>query len=89
MADRAPMETYLLIVIGVLIVLVGLFSLGSLGITLSFVLAMLEPSEAEVEWWDVAGGLMFCFIGVAAAVLLIKFYRVIERRGAFEPPHRR
>ena len=85
---RTPRETYFLVVLGALVVVFGLFMLFSLGITLSFVLTLLGPSEAEVNWWDVAGGLLFCFIGVAAVVLLIKLYRVIERRGAFDPPHR-
>lgn len=89
MTSRTARESYFLIVIGVLIVVVGLFSLGSLGITFSFVLAILQASEAEFSWLDVAGGLLVCSIGVAATVILIKFYRVIERRGAFEPPHRR
>ena len=83
------MERYLLSVTGVLVVVVGLFSLGSLGITFSFVLAMLDRSEAELTWLDVVGGLLICSIGLVATFLLIKFYRVIERRGAFEPPHRR
>ena len=88
MAVRTPRETYFLIVLGGLIAIVGLFLLGSLGVTLSFVLMLLNRSNAEVGWWDVAGGLLFCSIGVAAVVALTKFYRVIERRGAFDPPRR-
>mgnify|MGYP003385816735 CR=1 FL=1 len=88
MTGRTPREAYFLIVVGVLIAVVGLFVLFSLGITLSFILALLDPSEAEVGWLDVAGGLLFCSIGATAAAVLIKFYRVIERRGAFEPPNR-
>ncbi len=89
MMGRTPREAYFLIVLGVLIAIVGLFVLFAFGITLSFVLALLDQSEAEVGWLDVAGGLLFCSIGATAAVILIKLYRVIERRGAFEPPHRR
>ena len=89
MTGRTPREAYILIVLGVLIAISGLFVLFCLGITVSFVPALLDPSEAEVGWLDVAGGLLLCSVGAFAAVVLIKLYRVIERRGAIEPPHRR
>ncbi len=88
MASRAPLETYFLIVLGTLIAVTGLFTVGCLGITLSLVLTALDPSDAEVRWWDVAGGLLLCSVGAAAVAGLVRLYGVIERRGALEPPHR-
>ena len=82
------METYFLIVLGTLIAVTGLFTVGSLGITLSLVLTALDPSDAEVRWWDVAGGLLLCSVGAATVAGLVRLYGVIARRGALEPPHR-
>lgn len=89
MTRRTARETYFLIVLGVLITILGLFALFSLGITLSSALTLLESPEANAGWLDVVGGLLFCLVGTTAAGGLIKFYRVVERRGAFEPPYRR
>ncbi len=88
MASRTPLEAYFLIVLGTLIAVSGLFTVGCLGITLSLVPMALRPSDAE-GWWDVAGGLLLCSVGAAAVACLVKLYGVIERRGAFEPPRRR
>lgn len=85
---RTPRETYFLLVIGALVAVLGLVLLGFLGITMSYVITLLGPSEAEVDWADVAGGLLMCSIGAAAVVLLIKLYRIVERRGVLDPPHR-
>jgi hypothetical protein len=87
-ASRTPGETYFLIVMGTLIAVTGLFTVGVLGITLSLVLTVLDPSDAEVGWWDVGGGLLLSSVGAAAVAALFKLYRVVERRGAFEPPRR-
>ena len=88
MASRTPGEAYFLIVLGPLIAVTGLFTVGVLGISLSLVLTVLDASDSEVGWWDVGGGLLLSSVGAAAVAALFKLYRVVKRRGAFEPPHR-
>ena len=88
MAHRTPLENYFLIVLAVLVAVFGLIVMGSLAVTFSFIVALFGQSESDVSWLHVVGGLLFSLIAAAAALLLIKLVRAVERRGVLQPPNR-